>query len=51
LWSSLEAGELASLTVPTLAEVIGQAHQGIQRIREPPQLAFSFLRHAGLSVS
>jgi hypothetical protein len=24
---------------------------GIQRIREPPQLAFSFLRHPGLSVS
>ena len=52
MWSSLEAGELASLTVPTLAEVIDQAHQGgIQRIRETPQLAFSFLRHAGLSVS
>jgi len=31
--------------------VIDQAHQGIQRIRETPQLAFLFLRHAGLSVS
>ena len=51
LWSSLKAVELANLTVPTLAEVIDQAHQGIQRIRETPQLAFSFLRHAGLSVS
>jgi transposase len=51
LWSSLKAVELANLTVPTLAEVIDQAHQGIQRIRETPQLAFSFLRHVGLSVS
>jgi hypothetical protein len=51
-WSSLQAVELANLCGPTLAEVIDQAHQGgIQRIRETPQLAFSFLRHAGLSVS
>jgi transposase len=26
-------------------------HQGIQRIRHTPHLAYSFLRHAGLSVS
>jgi hypothetical protein len=31
--------------------VIDQARQGHPRIREPPQLAFSFLRHPGLSVS
>ena len=43
--------ELTNLTVPTLAEMIDQAHQGIQGIRETPQLAYSFLRHAGLSVS
>jgi hypothetical protein len=51
LWSSLKAVELANLTSPSLAEVITQAHRGIQRIRCTPHLAYSFLRHAGLSVS
>ena len=51
LWSSLKAVELANLTSPTLAEVIAQAHRGVERVRGMPQLAFSFLRHAGLSVS
>ena len=51
LWSSLKAVELANLTGPTLAEVINQAHRGIQRIRTIPHLAYSFLRHTGLSVS
>jgi hypothetical protein len=51
LWSSLKAVELANLTSPTLAEVIAQAHLGIDRVRRTPHLASSFLRHAGLSVS
>ncbi len=51
LWSSLKAIELANLTSPTLAEVIDQTHEGIERIRRTPHLAYSFLRHAGLSVS
>ena len=51
LWSSLKAVELANLTSPTLAEVIDQAHRGIDRVRRTPHLAYSFLRHAGLSVS
>jgi transposase len=51
LWSSLKAVELANLTSPTLAEVIDQAHRGIERVRCTPHLASSFLRHAGLSVS
>jgi hypothetical protein len=50
LWSSLKAVELANLTTATLGEVIDQAHKGIQRVRRTPQLAYSFLRHAGLSV-
>jgi hypothetical protein len=29
--------------------VIDQAHKGIERIRATPRLAYSFLRHAGLS--
>jgi hypothetical protein len=51
LWSNLKAVELANLTGPTLAEVINQAHRGVKRVRRTPQLAYSFLRHAGLSVS
>ena len=51
LWSTLKAVELANLTSPTLAEVIQQAHRGVERVRRTPQLAYSFLRHTGLSVS
>jgi hypothetical protein len=43
--------ELANLTSPTLAEAIAQAHNGIERVRRTPHLVYSFLRHAGLSVS
>jgi hypothetical protein len=51
LWSSLKAVELANLTSPSLAEVLQQAHRGVERVRRTPHLAYSFLRHAGLSVS
>ena len=51
LWSSLKAVELANLCGPTLGEVIVQAHKGVERLRRTPHLAYSFLRHAGLSVS
>jgi transposase len=51
LWSSLKAVELANLISTSLAEVIDQAHRGIDRVRRTPHLAYSFLRHAGLSVS
>jgi transposase len=51
LWSSLKAVELANLTAPTLAQAIAQAHKGIERVRRTPHPAYSFLRHAGLSVS
>ena len=51
LWSSLKAVELANLCGPTLAEVIDQAHRGIERVRQTPHLASSFLRRTGLSVS
>jgi hypothetical protein len=51
LWSSLKAVELTNLVAPTLAEVIGQAHRGIDRVRGTPHLAYLFLRHAGLTVS
>jgi hypothetical protein len=51
LWSSLKAVELANLCGPILAEVIAQAHRGIDRVRRTPHLAYSFLRRTGLSVS
>ncbi len=51
LWSTLKAVELANLTFPTLAGMIEQAHRGIQRVRQTPHLAYSFLRRTGLSVS
>ena len=51
LWSSLKAVELANLAAPTLGEIIDQAHTGIERVRHTPHLAYSFLRHTGLSVS
>jgi transposase len=51
LWSSLKAVELANLATPTLAQVVQQAHRGIQRVRRTQHLAYSFLRRAGLSVS
>ncbi len=51
LWSSLKAVELANLAAPTLGEVIDQAHRGIDRVRRTLHLAYSFLRHTGLSVS
>jgi hypothetical protein len=49
--ASLKGVELANLIGPTLAEVIDQAHRGIDRVRRTPHLAYSFLRHAGLSVT
>jgi hypothetical protein len=53
LWASLKGkgGELANLAVPTLGEVIEQAHRGVARVRGAPHLAYSFLRRTGLSVS
>jgi hypothetical protein len=53
LWSSLKAVEAANLASPCrpLAEVMGQACRGLQRIRQTPQLAYSFLRQAVLSVA
>jgi transposase len=51
LWSSLKAVELANLTARSMAEVIDQAHRGIERVRCTPHPADSFLRHTALSVA
>ena len=51
LWSWLKGTQLANLICPTLQEVVEQAELGIERARRTPQLAYSFLRRTGLSVS
>ena len=51
LWSSLKGVELANLAGDTLEEITTAAERGIQRIRDTPHhLAYSFLRHCGLSL-
>jgi len=50
LWSSLKGMELANLAGDTLQDVIAAAERGIQRIRDTHHLAYSFLRHCGLSL-
>jgi hypothetical protein len=50
LWANLKGVELANLAGDTLHEVTAAAERGIQRIRATPHLAYSFLRHTGLSL-
>jgi transposase len=50
LWSSLKGVDLANLAGDTLEEVIAAAERGVQRIRGTHHLAYSFLRHCGLSL-
>jgi hypothetical protein len=50
LWSNLKGVELVNLAGETLHEVIAAAERGIQRIRDTHHLAYSFLRHSGLSL-
>ena len=50
LWSNLKGVELANLAGDTLNDVITAAERGIQRIRDTHHLAYSFLRHCGLSL-
>jgi transposase len=50
LWANLKGGELANLAADTLQEVIAAAERGIKRIRATHWLAYSFLRHCGLSL-
>jgi hypothetical protein len=50
LWSSLNGVEPANLAGDTLQEVTTAAERGIQRIRDTHRLAYSFLRHCGLSL-
>jgi hypothetical protein len=49
LWSNLKGVELANLAAGTVQEITAAAERGVQRIRSTPHLAYSFLRHCGLS--
>jgi transposase len=49
-WSTLKGVELANLAGDKLEEVVAAAERGVQRIRGTPHLAYSFLRHCGLSL-
>jgi hypothetical protein len=50
LWANLKWVELANLAGDTLGEVTAAAERGIHRIRSSHYLAYSFLRHCGLSL-
>jgi hypothetical protein len=50
LWANLKGVELANLAGDTLNDVITAAERGVQRIRDTHHLAYSFLRHCGLSL-
>ena len=50
LWSNLKGVELANLAADTVQEATAAAQHGIQRIRQTHHLAYSFLRHCGLSL-
>jgi transposase len=50
LWASLRGVELANLAGDTLDDVVAAVERGIHRIRSTHHLAFSFLRHCGLSL-
>jgi transposase len=50
LWANLKGVELANLVGDTLDEVTAAAERGNHRIRHTHHLAYSFLRHCGLSV-
>jgi transposase len=50
LWANLKGVELANFAGDSLEQVTAAADRGIERIRRSHHLAFSFLRHAGLSL-
>jgi transposase len=49
--AQVEQALLEGATANGFIGEIAQAHRGIDRVRRTPHLAYSFLRHAGLSVA
>ena len=50
LWGNIKSQELANLCVDTIAETEIAARKAIARVKDETELAFSFLRHTGLSL-
>ena len=50
LWANLKGVELANRACSSLEELAAAAEQGIGRVRGEPELLFSFLHQAGLSL-
>jgi hypothetical protein len=50
LWANLKAVELANFAGDTVVEVADAAEQGIGRVCDDQQLAWSFLAHTGLAL-
>ena len=49
IWGNLKRTELANVCAEDLGALRGPLRRGCARIRRHPSLAFSFLRHAGLT--
>ena len=49
LWGNVKTRELANVCAPDLAALRPPLRAGFARVRRQPQLAFAFLRHAGLA--
>jgi len=49
LWGNVKGRELANQCAENLKEVAAALRKGMARVRRRPSLAFSFLKHAGLS--
>lgn len=49
VWGNVKTCELANVCAPDLAALRRPLHAGFARVRRQPQLAFAFLRHAGLA--
>jgi transposase len=50
VWANLKGTELANRACGSLEELAAAAEQGIGRVRGEPELVFSFLHQAGLSL-
>ena len=50
MWGNVKGTELANLCADTIEQSAQAAQAGIDRIRNDADLAFAFLRHAGLTL-
>lgn len=50
IWGNVKTRELANVCAPELAALHQPLRAGFARVRRRPDLAFAFLRHAGLTI-